>query len=392
MMDFKDVHWKENGRLKLLIIVGTRPEIIRLSAVINKTRQYFDVILAHTGQNYDYNLNGVFFHDLCLQDPEVYLDAVGADLGETMGNIIARSYQLMAAIRPDAVLVLGDTNSCLSVIGAKRLHIPIFHMEAGNRCKDECLPEETNRRIVDIISDVNMAYSEHARRYLADTGLPKERTYVTGSPMAEVLHQNLPKIKDSDIHARLGLQKGKYILLSAHREENIDTEKNFLSLFNAVNQMAEKYDLPILYSCHPRSRKRLEATGFRLDRRVIAHEPLGFHDYNCLQMNAFCVVSDSGTLPEESSFFTSVGHPFPAVCIRTSTERPESLDKAGFILSGIEEKGLLQAVDVAVEMVRDGSWGLPVPDYVDENVSDKVVKIIQSYVGVVNKMVWRKEN
>ena len=392
MMDFKDVHWKENGRLKLLIIVGTRPEIIRLSAVINKTRQYFDVILAHTGQNYDYNLNGVFFRDLCLQDPEVYLDAVGADLGETMGNIIARSYQLMAAIRPDAVLVLGDTNSCLSVIGAKRLHIPIFHMEAGNRCKDECLPEETNRRIVDIISDVNMAYSEHARRYLADTGLPKERTYVTGSPMAEVLHRNLPKIQASDIHARLGLEKGRYILLSAHREENIDTEKNFLSLFNAVNQMAEKYDLPILYSCHPRSRKRLEATGFRLDRRVIAHEPLGFHDYNCLQMNAFCVVSDSGTLPEESSFFTSVGHPFPAVCIRTSTERPESLDKAGFILSGIEEKGLLQAVDVAVEMVRDGHWGLPVPDYVDENVSDKVVKIIQSYVGVVNKMVWRKEN
>ena len=392
MMDFKDVHWKENGRLKLLIIVGTRPEIIRLSAVINKTRQYFDVILAHTGQNYDYNLNGVFFRDLCLQDPEVYLDAVGADLGETMGNIIARSYQLMAAIRPDAVLVLGDTNSCLSVIGAKRLHIPIFHMEAGNRCKDECLPEETNRRIVDIISDVNMAYSEHARRYLADTGLPKERTYVTGSPMAEVLHRNLPKIQASDIHARLGLEKGRYILLSAHREENIDTEKNFRSLFNAVNKMAEKYDLPILYSCHPRSRKRLEATGFRLDRRVIAHEPLGFHDYNCLQMNAFCVVSDSGTLPEESSFFSSVGHPFPAVCIRTSTERPESLDKAGFILSGIEEKGLLQAVDVAVEMVRDGHWGLPVPDYVDENVSDKVVKIIQSYVGVVNKMVWRKEN
>ena len=392
MLDFKDVHWKENGRLKLLIIVGTRPEIIRLSAVINKTRQYFDVILAHTGQNYDYNLNGVFFRDLCLQDPEVYLDAVGADLGETMGNIIARSYQLMAAIRPDAVLVLGDTNSCLSVIGAKRLHIPIFHMEAGNRCKDECLPEETNRRIVDIISDVNMAYSEHARRYLADTGLPKERTYVTGSPMAEVLHRNLPKIQASDIHARLGLEKGRYILLSAHREENIDTEKNFRSLFNAVNKMAEKYDLPILYSCHPRSRKRLEATGFRLDRRGIAHEPLGFHDYNCLQMNAFCVVSDSGTLPEESSFFTSVGHPFPAVCIRTSTERPESLDKAGFILSGIEEKGLLQAVDVAVEMVRDGHWGLPVPDYVDENVSDKVVKIIQSYVGVVNKMVWRKES
>ena len=392
MMDFKDVHWKENGRLKLLIIVGTRPEIIRLSAVINKTRQYFDVILAHTGQNYDYNLNGVFFRDLCLQDPEVYLDAVGADLGETMGNIIARSYQLMAAIRPDAVLVLGDTNSFLSVIGAKRLHIPIFHMEAGNRCKDECLPEETNRRIVDIISDVNMAYSEHDRRYLDDTGLPKERSYVTGSPMAEVLHRNLPKIQASDIHARLGLEKGRYILLSAHREENIDTEKNFRSLFNAVNKMAEKYDLPILYSCHPRSRKRLEATGFRLDRRVIAHEPLGFHDYNCLQMNAFCVVSDSGTLPEESSFFTSVGHPFPAVCIRTSTERPESLDKAGFILSGIEEKGLLQAVDVAVEMVRDGHWGLPVPDYVDENVSDKVVKIIQSYVGVVNKMVWRKEN
>ena len=392
MLDFKDVHWKENGRLKLLIIVGTRPEIIRLSAVINKTRQYFDVILAHTGQNYDYNLNGVFFRDLCLQDPEVYLDAVGADLGETMGNIIARSYQLMAAIRPDAVLVLGDTNSCLSVIGAKRLHIPIFHMEAGNRCKDECLPEETNRRIVDIISDVNLAYSEHARKYLHDCGLPKERTYVTGSPMAEVLHANLSSIEASDVHQRLGLEKGRYILLSAHREENIDTEKNFRSLFNAVNKMAEKYDLPILYSCHPRSRKRLEATGFRLDRRVIAHEPLGFHDYKCLQMNAFCVVSDSGTLPEESSFFTSVGHPFPAVCIRTSTERPESLDKAGFILSGIEEKGRLRAVDVAVEMVRDGYWGLPVPDYVDENVSDKVVKIIQSYVGVVNKMVWRKEN
>ena len=390
MLDFKDVHWKENGRLKLLIIVGTRPEIIRLSAVINKTRQYFDVILAHTGQNYDYNLNGVFFHDLCLQDPEVYLDAVGADLGETMGNIIARSYQLMAAIRPDAVLVLGDTNSCLSVIGAKRLHIPIFHMEAGNRCKDECLPEETNRRIVDIISDVNMAYSEHARRYLADTGLPKERTYVTGSPMAEVLHQNLPKIQASDIHARLGLQKGKYILLSAHREENIDTEKNFLSLFNAVNQMAEKYDLPILYSCHPRSRKRLEATGFRLDRRVIPHEPLGFHDYNCLQMNAFCVVSDSGTLPEESSFFTSVGHPFPAVCIRTSTERPEALDKGCFVLAGIDEGHLLQAVDTAVEMNRNGDNGIPVPDYVEENVSTKVVKIIQSYTGVVDKMVWRK--
>ena len=379
MKDYSQIHWKENGRLKLLIIVGTRPEIIRLAAVINKTRRYFDVILAHTGQNYDYNLNGVFFHDLCLQDPEVYLDAVGADLGETMGNIIAESYKLMAAIHPDAVLVLGDTNSCLSVIGAKRLHIPIFHMEAGNRCKDECLPEETNRRIVDIISDVNMAYSEHARRYLADTGLPKERTYVTGSPMAEVLHENLSKIEASDIHTRLGLTKGNYILLSAHREENIDTEKNFLSLFNAVNKMAEKYDMPILYSCHPRSKKR-------------RHEPLGFHDYNCLQMNAFCVVSDSGTLPEESSFFTSVGHPFPAVCIRTSTERPESLDKAGFILSGIDEKGLLQAVDVAVEMVKDGCYGLPVPNYVDENVSDKVVKIIQSYVGVVNKMVWRKEN
>ena len=392
MKDYSQIHWKENGRLKLLIIVGTRPEIIRLAAVINKTRRYFDVILAHTGQNYDYNLNGVFFHDLCLQDPEVYLDAVGADLGETMGNIIAESYKLMVAIHPDAVLVLGDTNSCLSVIGAKRLHIPIFHMEAGNRCKDECLPEETNRRIVDIISDVNMAYSEHARRYLADTGLPKERTYVTGSPMAEVLHENLSKIEASDIHTRLGLTKGNYILLSAHREENIDTEKNFLSLFNAVNKMAEKYDMPILYSCHPRSKKRLEATGFQLDQRVIRHEPLGFHDYNCLQMNAFCVVSDSGTLPEESSFFTSVGHPFPAVCIRTSTERPESLDKAGFILSGIDEKGLLQAVDVAVEMVKDGCYGLPVPNYVDENVSDKVVKIIQSYVGVVNKMVWRKEN
>ena len=390
MMDFKDVHWKENGRLKLLIIVGTRPEIIRLSAVINKTRQYFDVILAHTGQNYDYNLNGVFFRDLCLQDPEVYLDAVGADLGETMGNIIARSYQLMAAIRPDAVLVLGDTNSCLSVIGAKRLHIPIFHMEAGNRCKDECLPEETNRRIVDIISDVNMAYSEHARRYLADTGLPKERTYVTGSPMAEVLHRNLPKIQASDIHARLGLEKGRYILLSAHREENIDTEKNFRSLFNAVNKMAEKYDLPILYSCHPRSRKRLEATGFRLDRRVIAHEPLGFHDYNCLQMNAFCVVSDSGTLPEESSFFTSVGHPFPAVCIRTSTERPEALDKGCFILAGIDGDSLLQAVDTAVEMVKNGDNGIPVPDYTDENVSDKVVKLIQSYTGIVDRFVWRK--
>ena len=390
MADYSNISFQNNGKLKLLIIVGTRPEIIRLAAVINKTRRYFDVILAHTGQNYDYNLNGVFFHDLRLEDPEVYLNAVGADLGETIGNIISESYKLMTAIRPDAVLVLGDTNSCLSVIGAKRLHIPIFHMEAGNRCKDECLPEETNRRIVDIISDVNMAYSEHARRYLADTGLPRERTYVTGSPMAEVLHLNLPYIESSDIHARLGLQKGKYILLSAHREENIDTEKNFLSLFRAVNAMAEKYDLPILYSCHPRSRKRLESSGFQLDRRVIQHEPLGFHDYNCLQMNAFCVVSDSGTLPEESSFFTSVGHPFPAVCIRTSTERPESLDKAGFILSGIDEKGLLQAVDVAVEMVKDGCFGLPVPNYVDENVSDKVVKLIQSYVGVVNKMVWRK--
>lgn len=390
MADYSNISFRNDGKLKLLIIVGTRPEIIRLAAVINKTRRYFDVILAHTGQNYDYNLNGVFFHDLRLEDPEVYLNAVGADLGETMGNIISESYKLMVATRPDAVLVLGDTNSCLSVIGAKRLHIPIFHMEAGNRCKDECLPEETNRRIVDIISDVNMAYSEHARRYLADTGLPKERTYVTGSPMAEVLHQNLPYIEGSDIHARLGLQKGQYILLSAHREENIDTEKNFLSLFRAVNAMAEKYDLPILYSCHPRSKKRLESSGFQLDRRVIQHEPLGFHDYNCLQMNAFCVVSDSGTLPEESSFFTSVGHPFPAVCIRTSTERPESLDKAGFILSGIDEQGLLQAVDVAVEMVKDGCFGLPVPNYVDENVSDKVVKLIQSYVGVVNKMVWRK--
>ena len=386
-----DCNWKENGKLKLLIIVGTRPEIIRLAAVIKKCRTYFDTILAHTGQNYDYNLNGVFFHDLELDDPEVYLNAVGADLGETMGNIIAKSYQLMVEIKPDAVLVLGDTNSCLSVIGAKRLHIPIFHMEAGNRCKDECLPEETNRRIVDIISDVNMAYSEHARRYLADCGLPKERTYVTGSPMAEVLHNNLAKIEVSDIHQRLGLEKGRYILLSAHREENIDTEKNFLSLFNAINKMAQKYDMPILYSCHPRSRKRIEANGFRLDPRVIQHEPLGFHDYNFLQMNAFAVVSDSGTLPEESSFFTSVGHPFPAVCIRTSTERPEALDKACFILSGIDEKGLLQAVDVAVEMNRNRDLGIPVPDYVDENVSDKVVKIIQSYTGVVNKMVWRKD-
>ncbi len=387
-----NVDWKNNGKLKLLIIVGTRPEIIRLAAVIKKCRRYFDTILAHTGQNYDYNLNGVFFRDLELEDPEVYLDAVGNNLGETMGNIIARSYELMTQIRPDAVLVLGDTNSCLSVIGAKRLHIPIFHMEAGNRCKDECLPEETNRRIVDIISDVNLAYSEHARRYLADCGLPKERTYVTGSPMAEVLRMNLEKIIASDIHARLGLEKGKYILLSAHREENIDTEKNFLSLFNAINRMAEKYDLPILYSCHPRSRKRLEESGFALDKRVIRHEPLGFHDYNCLQMNAFAVVSDSGTLPEESSFFTSVGHPFPAVCIRTSTERPEALDKGCFILSGIDTRGLLQAVDTAVEMVRCGDNGIPVPDYTDENVSDKVVKIIQSYTGVVNKMVWRKED
>ena len=387
-----DVTWKESGKLKLLIIVGTRPEIIRLAAVIKKCRKYFDTILAHTGQNYDYNLNGVFFHDLELEDPEVYLNAVGADLGETMGNIIASSYQLMAEIKPDAVLVLGDTNSCLSVIGAKRLHIPIFHMEAGNRCKDECLPEETNRRIVDIISDVNMAYSEHARRYLAECGLPKERTYVTGSPMAEVLHANLSKIEASDVHARLGLEKGKYILLSAHREENIDTEKNFTSLFTAINEMARKYDMPILYSCHPRSRKRLEESGFELDSRVIRHEPLGFHDYNCLQMNAFAVVSDSGTLPEESSFFTSIGHPIPAVCIRTSTERPEALDKGCFILSGIDTVGLLQAVDTAVEMVRDEKNGgaIPVPDYVDENVSDKVVKIIQSYTGVVNKMVWRK--
>ena len=391
MSDYSNIKWKENGKLKLLIIVGTRPEIIRLAAVINKTRKYFDVILAHTGQNYDYNLNGVFFKDLKLEDPEVYLNAVGADLGETCGNIIAQSYKLMAEIKPDAVLVLGDTNSCLSVIGAKRLHIPIFHMEAGNRCKDECLPEETNRRIVDIISDVNMAYSEHARRYLADCGLPKERTYVTGSPMAEVLHNNLIEIEASNIHEKLGLEKGRYILLSAHREENIDTEKNFLSLFNAINKMAEKYDMPILYSCHPRSKKRIESTGFKLDPRVIQHEPLGFHDYNCLQMNAFAVVSDSGTLPEESSFFTSVGHPFPAVCIRTSTERPEALDKACFILSGIDEKGLLQSVDTAVEMNKAGDYGIPVPDYIEENVSSKVVKIIQSYTGVVNKMVWRKD-
>ena len=383
--------FRNNGKLKLLIIVGTRPEIIRLAEVIKKCRWYFDCLLAHTGQNYDYNLNGVFFKDLELADPDIYMEAVGDTLGQTMGNIIARSYDLMVELQPDAVLVLGDTNSCLSVIGAKRLHIPIFHMEAGNRCKDECLPEETNRRIVDIISDVNLAYSEHARRYLADCGLPKERTYVTGSPMAEVLHKNLKKIEQSDIHVRLGLEKGKYILLSAHREENIDTEKNFISLFTAINKMAEKYDMPILYSCHPRSRKRLEQSGFQLDRRVIQHEPLGFHDYNCLQMNAFCVVSDSGTLPEESSFFTSVGHPFPAVCIRTSTERPEALDKGCFILAGIDTVSLLQAVDTAVTMNQNGDHGIPVPDYVEENVSTKVVKIIQSYTGVVNKMVWRKD-
>ena len=389
--DYSDIHWQYNGKIKLCIIVGTRPEIIRLAAVISKCRKYFDVILAHTGQNYDYNLNGIFFRDLKLAEPEVYMDAVGDDLGATCGNIINCSYKLFAATKPDAVLVLGDTNSCLSVIGAKRLHIPIFHMEAGNRCKDECLPEETNRRIVDIISDVNLAYSEHARRYLAECGLPRERTYVTGSPMAEVLHKNLAEIQASDVHERLGLKKGHYILLSAHREENIDTEKNFLCLFNAINAMAEKYDMPILYSCHPRSRHRLEATGFKLDPRVQVQQPLGFHDYNCLQMNAFAVVSDSGTLPEESSFFTSVGHPFPAVCIRTSTERPESLDKAGFILSGIDTKGLLQSVDTAVELVKNGDYGTPVPDYTDENVSTKVVKIIQSYVGVVNKMVWRKE-
>ena len=378
------------SKLKLMTIVGTRPEIIRLSAVIKKCDLYFDQILVHTGQNYDYTLNQVFFDDLGLRAPDYYLDAVGADLGETVGNIIAKSYKLMAELMPDALLILGDTNSCLSAIGAKRLHIPIFHMEAGNRCKDECLPEETNRRIVDIISDVNLAYSEHARRYLADCGLPKERTYVTGSPMAEVLHANLEAIENSDIHSRLGLEKGKYILLSAHREENIDTEKNFLSLFTAINRIAETYDMPILYSCHPRSRKRLEQSGFQLDSRVIRHEPLGFHDYNCLQMNAFAVVSDSGTLPEESSFFTSVGHPFPAVCIRTSTERPESLDKAGFILAGIDENSLLQAVQTAVAMHEAGDYGIPVPDYVEENVSSKVVKIIQSYTGVVNKMVWRK--
>ncbi|HJH60388.1 MAG TPA: UDP-N-acetylglucosamine 2-epimerase (non-hydrolyzing) [Bacteroidetes bacterium] len=390
MEENKEVKFAGNGRLKLLIIVGTRPEIIRLAAVINKCRIYFDTILAHTGQNYDYNLNGVFFKDLKLKAPEVYMDAVGEDLGATMGNIIDKSYKLMVKIRPDAVLVLGDTNSCLSVIGAKRLHIPIFHMEAGNRCFDECLPEETNRRIVDIISDVNICYSEHARRYLNASGVAKERTYVSGSPMAEILHENLEEIERSDIHERLGLEKGKYILLSAHREENIDTEKNFVSLFTAINKMAEKYDMPILYSCHPRSRKRLEDSGFKLDRRVIQHEPLGFHDYNCLQMNAFAVVSDSGTLPEESSFFTSIGHDFPAVCIRTSTERPEALDKGCFILAGIDEESLLQAVETAVEMVKNGDNGIPVPNYTDENVSTKVVKLIQSYTGVVNKMVWRK--
>ena len=388
--NYSDIQFKNDGRLKLLIIVGTRPEIIRLAAVINKCRKYFDCILAHTGQNYDYNLNGVFFRDLKLADPEVYMDAVGEDLGATMGNIINASYKLMVQTKPDAVLVLGDTNSCLSVIGAKRLHIPIFHMEAGNRCFDECLPEETNRRIVDIISDVNICYSEHARRYLNASGVAKERTYVSGSPMAEVLHENLPDIEASDVHQRLGLEKGRYILLSAHREENIDTEKNFLSLFNAINAMAEKYDMPILYSCHPRSRNRLAASGFKLDPRVIQHDPLGFHDYNCLQMNAFAVVSDSGTLPEESSFFTSVGHSFPAVCIRTSTERPEALDKGCFILAGIDERSLLQAVDTAVEMVKNGDNGIPVPNYTDENVSTKIVKLIQSYTGVVNKMVWRK--
>lgn len=388
--DYSDIKFQNNGKLKLLIIVGTRPEIIRLAAVIDKCRTYFDCILAHTGQNYDYNLNGIFFHDLKLKDPEVYMDAVGDDLGATVGNIINCSYKLMSQIQPDALLILGDTNSCLSAIAAKRLHTPIFHMEAGNRCKDECLPEETNRRIVDIISDVNMAYSEHARRYLAECGVPKERTYVTGSPMAEVLHNNLEDIEASQILDKLGLQPHNYILLSAHREENIDTEKNFQSLFQAINKMAEKYDMPILYSCHPRSRKRLEQSGFALDPRVIQHEPLGFHDYNHLQMNAFAVVSDSGTLPEESSFFTSVGHPFPAICIRTSTERPEALDKADFVLAGIDEHSLLQAVDTAVELNRNGEYGIPVPDYVEENVSTKVVKLIQSYTGVVNKMVWRK--
>ena len=389
-LDYSDIKFANNGKLKLLILVGTRPEIIRMAAVINKCRKYFDCLLAHTGQNYDYNLNGVFFKDLKLADPDVYMDAVGDDLGATVGNIINCSYKLMNQVEPDALLILGDTNSCLSAIAAKRLHIPIFHMEAGNRCKDECLPEETNRRIVDIISDVNLAYSEHARRYLHECGLPKERTYVTGSPMAEVLHSNLEEIKSSDILSRLGLEKKKYILLSAHREENIDTEKNFTSLFTAINKMAEKYDMPILYSCHPRSRNRLAASGFQLDKRVIQHEPLGFHDYNCLQMNAFAVVSDSGTLPEESSFFTSVGNPFPAICIRTSTERPEALDKACFILAGIDENSLLQAVDTAVSMTEQGDHGIPVPTYVEENVSTKVVKIIQSYTGVVNKMVWRK--
>ena len=384
--------FQNSGKLKLLIIVGTRPEIIRLSAVIEKCRRYFDTLLAHTGQNYDYNLNGIFFHDLGLAEPEIYLDAAGDNLGQTMGNIIARSYEIMAELQPDAVLVLGDTNSCLSVIGAKRLHIPIFHMEAGNRCKDECLPEETNRRIVDIISDVNLAYSEHARRYLMECGCPRERTYVTGSPMAEVLHKNLPQIEKRDILTRLGLEPGRYILLSAHREENIDTEKNFRSLFTAINAMAEHYDMPVLYSCHPRSRKRLEESGFTLDKRVIRHEPLGFHDYNHLQMNAYCVVSDSGTLPEEASYFTSVGYPFPAVCIRTSTERPEALDKGCFVLAGINTNALLQGVETAVALHRDGCHGIPVPDYIDENVSDKVVRIIQSYTGIVNQRVWRKDD
>jgi len=389
-LDYSDVNFKNDGRLKLLIVVGTRPEIIRLAAIINKCRKYFDTVLAHTGQNYDYNLNGIFFDELKIAPPEVYMNVVGADLGETVGNIINCSYKLMTSVKPDAILVLGDTNSCLAAISAKRLHIPIFHMDAGNRCKDECLPEETNRRIVDVISDVNMPYSEHSRLYLHECGFPKERIYVTGSPMAEVLSENLSEIENSDIHLRLGLTKGKYILLSAHREENIDTEKNFLSLFNAVNSLAEKYDMPILYSCHPRSRKRLEASGFKLDRRVIKSEPLGFHDYNCLQMNAFAVVSDSGTLPEESSFFTSVGHPYPAVCIRTSTERPEALDNACFILAGIDEKSLLQSVDTAVAMNAAGDYGIPVPAYVEKNVSTKVVKIIQSYTEIVNKMVWRK--
>ena len=389
--DYSDVKFKDNGRIKLLIIVGTRPEIIRLSAVINKCRKYFDCILAHTGQNYDYNLNGVFFKDLEISDPEVYMNAVGEDLGETVGNIINCSFKLMNEIKPDALLVLGDTNSCLSAISAKRLHVPIFHMEAGNRCKDECLPEETNRRIVDIISDVNMAYSEQARTYLHECGLPKERTYVTGSPMAEVLRANLEKIENSDIHLKLGLKKGEYILLSAHREENIDTEKNFLSLFNAINKLAEKYDMPILYSCHPRSKKRLEESGFKLNKRVVRHEPLGFHDYNCLQMNAFAVISDSGTLPEESSFFTSIGKPFPAVCIRTSTERPEALDKACFVIAGIDERSLLQATDTAITANTEGDFGTPVPDYLDENVSTKVGKLIQSYTNIVNKMVWRKD-